>query len=49
MKIRAIILIIALAGIVTACSTKPPTPKKPDESKRVPVNKIIPIELGGHP
>lgn len=39
------ILVIALAMVVAACGTKPPMPKKPNESKRIPVNKTIPTEL----
>jgi hypothetical protein len=41
------ILVITLASIVAACNTKPPMPKKPNESRRVPINKTIPIELEG--
>ena len=46
-RVISTILIIALAVVVAACSTKPPLPKKPNESRRIPINKTIPIELEG--
>lgn len=47
-KLNTITVVIALALIVASCSTRPPSPKKPDESRRVPINKTIPIELEGN-
>lgn len=38
------LLVILYAVALTACAT-PPTPKAPDESNRVPVNKVLPTEL----
>ncbi|WP_323000539.1 TrwH protein [Denitromonas sp.] len=39
---RLFVLLTAVA--LAACAT-PPAPKAPDESNRVPVNKVLPTEL----
>jgi len=45
---RRLVLVMAsiAAGSLLACAT-PPKPKEPDESYRMPVNRVVPPELGG--
>ncbi|WP_323004869.1 TrwH protein [Denitromonas sp.] len=38
------LLVLLSAVVLTACAT-PPAPKAPDESNRVPINKVLPTEL----
>ena len=42
-----VLLMTIVALALVACSTRPPMPKKPNESKRIPINQTIPIELEG--
>ena len=37
-------LLLLFAAALTACAT-PPVPKAPDETERVPINKVLPTEL----
>ncbi len=37
-------LLLLSAAALTACAT-PPAPKAPDETNRVPINKVLPTEL----
>ncbi|HTP26549.1 MAG TPA: TrwH protein [Anaeromyxobacteraceae bacterium] len=44
---RLVLVIVSLAaGSPFACATAP-KPKEPDESYRMPVNRVVPPELGG--
>lgn len=44
MKFKQIFLGLIFV-ILTSCTNKIPMPKKPNESKRIPVNKVVPIEI----
>ncbi len=35
---------LALTAVLLACASAPPA-KRPDESRRVPVNRVVPAEL----
>ena len=44
--IKSIIAFISVVMLVS-CTTIPPSPKKPYESRRVAINKTLPIEVDG--
>jgi starvation-inducible outer membrane lipoprotein len=44
--IKSMLIFIA-ALMLIACTTIPPSPKKPYESQRIPINKTLPIEVDG--